>query len=116
MGKNVIKLAEQATCIWLESFSNYKLAVQIAEKAPIEATVRLERALQILDSPQNSIDQSIWTNENTCIQSPSFDRLAGLSTVLLAKIFMRTKTQHNSEKAEKTLRSYLQKFDEDNDE
>ena len=72
--------------------------------------------MEVLDSPNSSIDQSIWSNENTCIQAPSYDRLAAMSSVLLGRLMLRNKNSGSIEKTISKLKDYLSKFDEDNDE
>jgi len=121
--KEVIKLAEQANCVWLECLSNYYLGALLyeAEGREMEATVRLERGLDVLQKSKGSdkksvINDQVWSDKETCMQAPSLDRLAGMCTVKLAKLKLRMKDESNADKAAELLQSYLESWPEVNNE
>jgi len=111
--KAVIKLSEQAGCIWLECLSNYYLAkCLIGQKKQSEASLRLERSLQVLANVDREGSLGLWSSANTCMQAPSLDRLAGMSTNLLCKIRLNEKNPNSLESCETLLKDYLKNWSE----
>lgn len=109
--KRAIKLSEQANCQWLISLSNYYLAKFLVDHdRKLEAVVRLEKGLNIINK-QNQ-DSEIWSNENTCMQAPSLDRLAGMNTILLCQIKLAEREEVTASNCLTLLEDYLNKFDE----
>lgn len=104
----VIKLSEQAGCIWLECLSNFYLAkCLMAQKRDMEASLRLERSLKVLEKVDREGSLGLWSSENTCMQAPSLDRLAGMSTNLLCKIKLSEKDPNSSDFCINLLKDYL---------
>lgn len=114
--KSVIKLAEQASCIWLECLSNFYLGRLLASQKGREgeATVRLERGLEVLSNQGQHA--GTWSGDETCMQAPSLDRLAGMCTCCLAKLKLRLGQSNSAEKAKSLLENFLQQWPEVSDE
>jgi len=120
--KQVVKLAEQAGSIWLECLSNYYLSKILFKNVDryLEASIRLERALSVLNknghNHQDDSSPSIWSNDTTCMQAPSYARLAGMCTVFLCQIKLTNKTVKAAEQCINLLQDYLNNWQEVSDE
>lgn len=116
----VIKLAEQAGCVWLECLSNYylgKLLLESGQNRETEATVRLERGLEVLRNVDSATAPSnVWSDSETCMQAPSLDRLAGMCSCKLAKLKLSLATQSGAEQAKALLEGFLSTWSEISDE
>lgn len=115
--KTVIKLAEQANCGWLECLGNFYLGKFLVDSGrDSEARVRLERGLEVVKNPELRNQENIWSEEESCLQAPSIDRLAGMCTCLLAKLKLRQKCEKSADQAKQLLEDFMSSFTEMSDE
>lgn len=115
--KRVIKLAEQANCTWLNCLGNFYLGKLLVDtNRDSSASVRLERGLEVVKNQEISHQDNVWSENESCLQAPSNDRLAGMCTCLLAKLKLRQKCEKSADESKKLLEEFLEKFSEVSDE